>query len=226
MGISVFACYYQYATMRAHDKTGRKKLAGLYARLPFSARLFVRLRLAILPLEEVESAVPSGAVLDVGCGYGLLAHYMAAKDPRRTVTGLEYDSVLVARAGRTAEGVPRVRFVRGDAETMVPERYDGVVLCDVLHHLSPAGQEHLLAAAARSLRPGGRLIAKDIEKERSVFYYWNLFHDRVMRLSGPTFHRTAEEWADMARAGGLRIAEIRHFRHLLYHHILVVAERP
>ena len=212
--------------MRAHDKTGRRKLAALYGSLPLSARLFIRLRLAILPLEEVEPAVPCGVILDVGCGYGLLSHYIAAKDPRRTVTGVEYDTTLVLRANWTACGMKRIRFVEGDAETMPLAEYDGIVLCDVLHHLSPTGQEHCMAMAARSLSAGGRLVVKDIEKERSVFYYWNLFHDRVMRLSGPTFHRTAEEWARMAEAEGLTIIEVRHFRHLLYHHILLIAERP
>lgn len=226
MGISGFACYYQYATMRAHDKLGRWELVALYDPLPLFVRIFVRLRLVLLPLEEIEHVVPSGAILDIGCGYGLLAHYMAGKDSRRTVTGVEYGAAIVARANTTVKNFPRVHFMQGDAETISLGMYDGIVLCDVLHHLSFKGQERLLGTVARSLHPNGRIVIKDIEKEWSVCYFWNLFHDRVMRFSGWTFHRTAEEWAAMVRGLGLMVVEQRHFRHLLYHHILIVAELP
>lgn len=210
--------------MRAYDKDGRAVIIALYGFLPFFARIFIRLRLVILPLEEVESVVPSGMILDVGCGYGLVAHYLAYKDSRRTVIGIDHDPLLIFRANQITGYTNRVRFIQKDAEIASLEKYNGVVFCDILHHLSPHGQEHILRVSKESLNFHGRLIIKDIEKEQSVFYYWNLFHDRVMRLSGATHHRSADEWAEMVRGLGLRVVEQRHFRHLLYHHILIVAE--
>lgn len=212
--------------MPAYDKLGRRAVADAYDSLPLSVRLFIRLRLAILPLEAVEAFVPTGAIADIGCGYGLLAHYLAYKDPHRAIMGIEREAFLVRRAKKTVRPFESIRFREGNAEALPSGRYDGVVMCDLLHHLSARGQEHLLRVAKESLNPHGRLVIKDIEKERSFYYYWNLFHDRVLRLSGPTHHRSADEWAAMMRGLGLTVVEQRHFRHLLYHHILIVAELP
>ena len=218
-------CYYQYASMHGYDKAGRRAVVRKYGSLPFFVRVFIRLRLAILPLEEVEAMVPSGIVADIGCGYGILSHYMAYKDSHRSIIGIEYNSLLVNRANQTVGHKNRVRFMYGNAEMLSLQKYNGVVFCDILHHLSLQGQEQSIIAARASLLLGGRIIIKDIEKEQSIYYYWNLFHDRVLRFSGPTHHRTAREWAVMLSGLGLRIIEERCFRHFLYNHSSIVAER-
>ena len=211
--------------MRAHDKVGRYAVLLAYRNLPFFARVFVFLRLLILPLEEVEQLVLAGTVLDIGCGYGLLSHYMAQRDMRRTVVGIERDPLLVARANATVSASEKLVFIEGDAATIALDAYDCIVMCDLLHHLPAGAQERLIRVAREALNPRGRIIIKDIEKENMPYYYWNLFHDRVMRLSGPTFHRSADEWGVMLRGHGLRLVEIRHFYHLLYHHVCIVAEK-
>lgn len=210
--------------MYVYDKWGRRAIVRAYDPLPFFARIFIRLRLAILPLEEIEAMVPSGTIADIGCGYGILAHYIAYKDPRRVITGIERNVVLVRRAEKTIRPYESLRFIEGDAEEIFLEKYNGVIICDLLHHLSMRGQEYILRAVKKSLHPRGRIVIKDIEKEQSVWYYWNLFHDRVMRFSGPTFHRTADEWAKIVRDLGFVVVEQQHFRHFLYHHIIIVAE--
>jgi len=211
--------------MRTHDKKGRAIVSAVYDSLPLFARIFIQLRLIILPLEEIEPSVPSGAIADIGCGYGILAYYLAHTNKERTVTGFERNIALVSRADKIALSCGLVRFVQDDAESIVLGKYDGIVLCDILHHLSPQGQEYLVRTAGKALNPRGRIIIKEIEKERNIFYYWNLFHDRVMRLSGPTFHRTAEEWVAMVERQAMRLIEKRHCRYFLYHHIIIVAER-
>lgn len=105
---------------------------------------------------EVRQLVPEAArrILDVGCGTGRLGEALRATRQVH-VTGIEQDP---AAARRAAECLDRVRV--GDVLSLLPglasERFDCVILADVLEHL-PA-PEVLLAELRRLLHSGGTLV--------------------------------------------------------------------
>ncbi|ODR11736.1 hypothetical protein BHQ15_00615 [Mycolicibacillus koreensis] len=108
-------------------------------------------------VRDVES-LPAGRALDVGCGEGADAVWLATQG--WTVTGLDVSAVALQRAGRCAEaaGVD-VSWVRsGLAEAQLPS--GGFDLVSAHYPALPSSAErraeHALAAA---VAPGGMLLA-------------------------------------------------------------------
>ena len=94
-------------------------------------------------------------VLDVGCGDGTLARYLAA--PGRTVTGLDPDAGCILRARRASEGTAGLRFVLTDFEMFeaAPGSFDAVLFVASLHHMVATAA---VEKAAALLSPGGVLL--------------------------------------------------------------------
>jgi SAM-dependent methyltransferase len=93
--------------------------------------------------------VADGAVLDLACGHGRHARYLAGLGYR--VEALDRDSAALA----TLDGVPRISTRCADAEDSPwpyeAGRFDGVVVANYLHR-------PLAAALLDTLRPGGVFI--------------------------------------------------------------------
>jgi len=116
---------------------------------------------------------PGSRGLDVGCGVGLYALWLAeAVGPRGHVTGIEpgADRVEAARAlvGAAAAG-DRLEFRTGDASALdFPDAsFDWVWCGDVLHHIQDT--QGALEQMTRVLRPGGLLVVKESQALPAMF---------------------------------------------------------
>lgn len=101
---------------------------------------------------EAVSALPPGTALDVACGTGRHALWLAERGWQ--VTGLDFSrNALAVAAGESRRRALPVRWVLGDARVWTPpdDGYDLVTMAFV--HLPS-----VLSRAARWLRPGGRLV--------------------------------------------------------------------
>ncbi|SDM87119.1 16S rRNA m(2)G 1207 methyltransferase /23S rRNA m(2)G-1835 methyltransferase [Geodermatophilus siccatus] len=140
-----------------------------------------RALLAALP----RMAPDARTALDLGSGTGVLATALALARPGLTVLAGDQSAAAVASAEATAaaNGVAeRVRVVRDDAASTVPDASVDLVVCNPPFHLGAAvvtgAADRLFAAAGRVLRPGGEL--------------WCVYNNRLphraalRRLVGPT----------------------------------------
>jgi len=111
----------------------------------------------------VEKAVPArGEILDVGCGYGLVAHWLTLFHPGRRVRGVDFDADKIRVAQVTARANPQVSFERRDLlEWPEYPACDCALLCDVLHYFPPDLKADVLRKIFAALRPGGCLIIRD-----------------------------------------------------------------
>src|SRR4029077_3366551 len=107
-------------------------------------------------VEEFGSSL-AGEVLEVGCGRGEFAHWLASTAPNVRVTGIDFSATAIEIANRrTSAGCASVQFLVGDAQSLkFPDNsFDCVVSCECMEHVpSPRG---MAAEIFRVLKPGGR----------------------------------------------------------------------
>jgi ubiquinone/menaquinone biosynthesis C-methylase UbiE len=133
-------------------------------RLEFRAKdpTFTAYREAYLKLVDLPR---TAAVLDLGCGTGVVTRALAARDGfAGTVTGIDQSPEFIAAAERLAadDGLgDRIAFVVGDAHALdLPSAsFDAAVAHTLVSHVrDPLA---VLAEAARVIRPGGSLAVFD-----------------------------------------------------------------
>jgi SAM-dependent methyltransferase len=117
-----------------------------------------------LALWEELAAEADGPILDLGCGTGRVALYLARRG--HATVGLDIDPELIAALARRAEGLP-LRAVVGDAQRFELKDEVALALAPMqLAQLLPGSAERVecLACIASRLRPGGRIALSIVER--------------------------------------------------------------
>jgi SAM-dependent methyltransferase len=108
---------------------------------------------------------PGQNVLDFGCGHGRISNLLAVKGAR--VTGLDCTGHFLEKARKDAAilGVD-VDYVLGDMrEATWDQVFDGVLIWfTTFGYFTEVENEHVLKCAVRSLKPGGRLLIEQINR--------------------------------------------------------------
>ena len=122
------------------------------------------------------------AVLDVGCGVGLLSEALAAEGARVTALDLAPELIEVARlhlleSGRQVDY--RLQSVESLADEL-PGHFDAITCMEMLEHVpDPAS---VLAACARLLKPGGQLFLSTLNRTPAAFALAIVGAEYVARL--------------------------------------------
>jgi ubiquinone/menaquinone biosynthesis C-methylase UbiE len=98
-----------------------------------------------------------GDLLELGCGRGEFAVWLACTVPNIRVTGVDFSFSAIAMAQRRIANASKVvRFITGDVQSLAfPDNaFDWIVSCECLEHLP---QPQMMAEEMfRVLKPGGR----------------------------------------------------------------------
>lgn len=166
-------------------------------------------------LQYVAERVPlsGSAVLDVGCGGGLLSEAMAAAGA--TVTGIDLAPELlkVARL-HGLESRVKVTYRQIAVEDLAAEQpgtFDAVTCMEMLEHVpDPAS---ILSACATLLKPGGRLFVSTLNRTPAAFALAIVGAEYVARLLPKGTHHYRDfikpsELGAWLRTAGLQLQDV------------------
>ncbi len=148
----------------------------------------------------------TGRVLDLGCGTGANAVYLAERG--LDVIGVDASTVAVERAAaRAAEHrLTSARFVVADARRLASlgEQVDTVLDCGLWHTLSDADRAEVLSGVRATLRPGGvyvlmcfseRAVARGPRRSTEADLREQFRAGWQIEAITPTHFRVTESWA-------------------------------
>ncbi|MBV1859938.1 MAG: class I SAM-dependent methyltransferase [Nannocystaceae bacterium] len=146
-------------------------------------------------------------VLDVGCGTGRHAHWMARQGAK--VTGIDFSGGMLEQL--RGKDAPAIEVVEHDLTQGLPQAdatADLVTCCLVLEHL-PA-LDLIFAEMGRVCRPGGRVLISDFHPEMLRRGYHARFREAP---GGPKFQmhgeaHTISDYVMAATRAGLSIVHI------------------
>jgi 2-polyprenyl-3-methyl-5-hydroxy-6-metoxy-1,4-benzoquinol methylase len=216
------------------DKGALWRAFSSYSGAPWSTRAFITARMLVnAPLVALgeETRAFGGRILSLGSGISIVERYLAECNPHIEFVGVDLDPSRVELIRSTQRRSPRVTVRHGDATELDAEEaesYDGVLICDVLHHLDPEAHKPVARSVARLLRPGGVCFFKDLDVRPRWKHEWNRLHDRIVAGPEPIHCITPDAAADLLTNAGLvpeRVERIdRRFEP--YAQYLVRARKP
>ena len=185
---------------------------------------------------------PGARVLDIGCGQGLLAsllrHCEALDAQAEWPSGWARAPVGVRVTGieLMLRDVQRARAALGDAadficadmrETAFP-KVDAVVILDVLHYISVAEQNDVLARVRACLPVGGTLLLRVGDASARRGFRTSQWVDTVVTLlrghrARPQFGRTLPEWIGHLGSLGFAVQSQPMSRGTPFANVLLVA---
>ena len=151
-------------------------------------------------------------ILDLGCGEGMLANFIARLAPQGRVMGIDLNARRIEIAQKNAQ--PNATFLQGDIFQLPQDvSADGAIFNDVLHHLSYARHAELLDLVLRQMQPKGVLVLKEVDQNDSIDRRWTTLFDRKLYPSDRLCFRTESEWLALLKRVGVRDVQVEHVRH-------------
>ena len=174
-------------------REARRRLLRLYAGWGWTS-VFCRLRYWHSNVAGIEAHIPiEGTIVDLGCGHGVLANYLALRSTRRRVVGFDLSEHRIAVA--RSIGLPNAEFHCQNLfdAGRIPCR--AIIVADVLHHLRSYEEgDELLARCCERLPADGLLVVKEIAQKPCWKYLFTRPLDFLF-YRGKVHFRAPEQFA-------------------------------
>ena len=157
------------------------------------------------------SSIKGKAVLDVGCGGGILSDAMARAGASVTGIDLATKSLKVAQLHALETQTPNVTYREVSAEALAaeaPEQFDVVTCMEMLEHVpDPAS---IVKACATLVKPGGWVFFSTLNRNPKSFLFAIVGAEYVLNLLPKGTHEFAKfikpsELAAHCRSAGLAL---------------------
>ena len=166
-------------------------------------------------LDYVKQRIPlrAAAVLDVGCGAGLLSEALAKEGAAVAAIDLAPELIKVAKLHRLESGV-EVDYRLQSAESLAaetPGSFDAITCMEMLEHVPDPPS--IIAACAKLLKPGGRLFLSTLNRTPAAFALAIVGAEYVARLLPKGTHHYQDfikpsELAGWLRAAGMQLEDV------------------
>lgn len=169
------------------DHRTRSLIASRFARR--GDRCYVHGKLASDPVYAATEQAIRGRrlpMLDIGCGLGLLGHYLHECDALDGYLGVDLDGrkIVDGRAAAERAGLGEDIHLREADATVVQPLRGHVALLDVLHYLPRERQPELLAYAVDHLADDGVLVLRTVLSDGSWRFRATVWEERFIKAVG------------------------------------------
>ncbi|MGA7437956.1 MAG: class I SAM-dependent methyltransferase [Luteibacter sp.] len=198
-------------------------------------RIYIHGKLATDPVYAACVAAVSThplPLLDIGCGLGLLGHYLHACGVLDGYLGLDSDPRKIAMGREAAEraGLGHALTLR-QADATSPQPVRGhVALLDVLHYLPRERQGQLLNHAVDHLAEGGVLVLRSVIRDGSWRYRATVLEEKFIHAvgwipGGAQYFPTADDIRGVLEPRGIDVRFRPLFGRTPYNSWLMTASR-
>jgi uncharacterized protein len=150
-----------------------------------------------------------GKFLDAGCGYGFMSYMLQFASPDREITGIDYDEEKIETANHCLSKNDKTNFYCSDVLQFPFEKYDGIILSDILHYLQPLQQRETIEKCIRHLNRNGILLIRDGNKDLGTRHAATRFTEFISTtFSG--FNKTSAEGLSFFSGNFIREIAERH----------------
>lgn len=207
------------------------KTIELYADDSGFTKTFAKIRFWDAPFEELEKIVPKeGNIIDLGCGDGMFANFLALTSLARNVLGIELNESRFKEANR---GIKNTKFINEDITHVNIPKADAIILTHVLHHLSSFDQqEKLILKCKAKLNKNGKLIIAEANPKFSWKFLitWATDHFLVpilfeRKLYSPIFFRRRKDWQALLESLGFSCDIISAEKGKPFTHIILKCQK-
>jgi SAM-dependent methyltransferase len=194
----------------------------------FIDSLKIKYRSLICPfINLIEMVNPGDKVGDVGCGSGQFLLLLTEFAKPSYLFGIEISKKLIDNANKLFSSLPdkAYNFTQYDGIHFPKELrgMDIIFLIDVLHHVPKNNQINFINDLVNSMKPGARLVLKDINGD-SPLVYFNKMHDLLFarEISNEIGFEKAKS---LLNGLGLTIIEQNKKTMYVYPHYTIVAKK-
>ena len=164
-------------------------------------------------IEQRCGGLAGKAVIDIGCGGGILAESMAIKEAKVTGIDMGKAPLSVAKLHGLESGV-HVDYQQITAEQMAeqhPAQYDVVTCMEMLEHVPDPSS--VIAACAQLVKPGGTVFFSTLNRNPKSYLFAIIGAEYLLRLLPKGTHDYAKfirpsEMEGWARRAGLKMRDL------------------
>ncbi len=152
------------------------------------------------------AAIPHDAsIVDVGCGYGFLAHMLCMVSDKRRILGIDYDGEKIAVASQISTSMQNVRFEEADILHYELPVADVFLLLDVLHYLPSEHHQPVIEKCMEKLNAGGMIILRDADSDLAS----GIWSTKLREFNSTRFFRfNKTNYPGLSYTSGTKISEI------------------
>lgn len=210
----------------------KKELLKHYSTAGFITRAYLKIKLRICPLLQLEEFFPKGGTaVDLGCGNGLFPNILSLGSPDRKIIGLDLDEKKIEIANTTKTKASQITYQIGDVIEAEYPLGDVFTLVDVLYLIPYDKHEPIIQKCYQSLPPGGILIIKEMDTRPRWKYVWNLIQETLaVKLIGFTlgerfYFRSQKDYTDMLQRTGFSVKPVPMHSGYWYPHIAYISTK-
>lgn len=170
--------------------------------------LYAKVRTILFDFDQLLQLFPSGArnIVEVGCGYGVLAFTMAEAYPAAKICASDFDKRRINLLKRINKYKNLIFSCEDAVRSAVGA--DILVMTDLLHHM-PYGQQHrLLERIYKQAGQQTTIIVKDMDKGRFSFrQFCNFIIDVIHARQYPLYYHDVESFKALFEKAGFTIVK-------------------